>query len=259
MPFDSNGNATVTRNRAVTGQTVQAAQVNVPFDDIQSMLSQVLLRSGVAPMTGPLNMNGFKIAGSPDATAPTDLVTLGQIQYITPIGSVLSFAGSTAPTGWMLCYGQTVSRITYATLFSTIGTSFGVGDGSTTFNLPDCRGRIEAGKNDMGGTDSSRLSFFGALANTIGGVFGAATHVLTWGQMPIHNHGVNDPGHSHGGVQNGTQSTGRSTSLDQPPAVFSYGSTQVSTTGISLQIAGNDEQHNNTQPTIIFNKIIKVQ
>lgn len=259
MPYDSNGNATVTRNRAVTGQTVQADQVNTPFDDVQSMLSQVLLRSGAAPMTGALNMNGFKIAGSPDATAPTDLVTLGQIQYITPIGSVLSFAGSTAPTGWMLCYGQTVSRITYAALFSTIGTSFGVGDGLTTFNLPDCRGRIEAGKDDMGGTDSSRLSFFGSLAKALGGAFGAATHVLTFGQMPRHNHGINDPGHVHGGVQNGTQSTGRSTSIDQPPAVYSRGNTETGFTGISIQDAGNDQAHNNTQPTIIFNKIIKVQ
>lgn len=60
MPYDGNGNASVTRNVAVTGQTVLAEQVNVPFADIQNMLSQVFLRSGVAPMTGPLNSNGFR-------------------------------------------------------------------------------------------------------------------------------------------------------------------------------------------------------
>lgn len=60
MPYDSNGNASVTRNIAVTGQTVLAEQVNVPFADIQAMLGQVVLKSGVAPMTGPLNANGFR-------------------------------------------------------------------------------------------------------------------------------------------------------------------------------------------------------
>lgn len=72
MPYDSNGVATINRQRAVTGQTVQAAQVNTPFDDTQSMLSQVLLRSGVAPMTGPLNMNGNKQTNVGDPEADTD-------------------------------------------------------------------------------------------------------------------------------------------------------------------------------------------
>lgn len=82
MPFDSKGNATVTRDRAVTGQTAAAPQVNVPFDDVQSMLSQVLLRSGVAPMTGPLNMNGFRVTGAGEASSSGDLVTLSQVQAI---------------------------------------------------------------------------------------------------------------------------------------------------------------------------------
>lgn len=257
MPYDSNGVATINRNRAVTGQTVQAAQVNTPFDDVQSMLSQVLLRSGAAPMTGPLNMNGFRIVGSLEAVENNDLVTLSQLRAAMPIGSVINFAGLQAPYGWMLCYGQAISRTQYASLFSVIGAEFGQGDGATTFNIPDCRGRVSAGKDDMGGGNSGRLSVFGIAARLMGGAFGAATHFLTWGQMPKHNHNLNDPGHFHGGVQNGTQSTGRSTATDQPPAVFSYGNTQSAVTGITMGIAGNDEQHNNTQPTIIFNTIIK--
>lgn len=72
MPFDSNGNATIQRNRAVTGQTVEAAQVNVPFDDVQSMLSQVLVKTGVAPMQGSLNMNSFKAVNVGDPTNDGD-------------------------------------------------------------------------------------------------------------------------------------------------------------------------------------------
>lgn len=72
MPYDSNGNASVTRNIAVTGQTVLAEQVNVPFADIQAMLGQVLLKSGVAPMTGPLNANGFRQLNVGDPTTDSD-------------------------------------------------------------------------------------------------------------------------------------------------------------------------------------------
>lgn len=87
-------------------------------------------------------------------------------------GTVLPFAGSVAPTGWLLCYGQAVSRTTYAPLFAVIGTTFGVGDGSTTFNLPDLRGRIMAGKDDMGGTAAGVLTvtLTGTKASTSTGV-----------------------------------------------------------------------------------------
>lgn len=79
IPYDSNGVATVTRQLAVTGQTIEAVQVNVPFADIQSMLSQVLLRSGVAPMTGNLNLNGFKITNLSPATADGNAVEYSQL------------------------------------------------------------------------------------------------------------------------------------------------------------------------------------
>lgn len=79
------------------------------------------------------------------------------IESVKP-GTITSFAGSDAPTGWLLCYGQAVSRATYAALFTAIGTTYGAGDGSTTFVLPDMRGRVPGGKDDMGGTAAGRLS-----------------------------------------------------------------------------------------------------
>jgi microcystin-dependent protein len=75
---------------------------------------------------------------------------------LAPAGVLLPFAGSTAPTGWLLCAGQAISRATYAGLFAVIGTAYGAGDGTTTFNVPDLRGRIPAGKDNMGGYGSKQ-------------------------------------------------------------------------------------------------------
>ena len=83
-----------------------------------------------------------------------------------PTGVVQPFAGSTSPTGWLLCYGQAVSRSTYADLFGAIGTTYGAGDGTTTFNLPDLRGRVVAGEDDMGGTAANRLQVSTTITTT---------------------------------------------------------------------------------------------
>ncbi|MDT9105773.1 phage tail protein, partial [Escherichia coli] len=76
-------------------------------------------------------------------------------------GTVLDFAGTTAPNGWLMCYGQAVSRTTYPNLFAAVGTTFGAGDGATTFNLPDARGRAVIGKDDMGGAAANRVTTAG--------------------------------------------------------------------------------------------------
>lgn len=115
MPIDTNGNATVTRDRAVTGQKVQAAQVNVPFDDIQSMLSQALYRSGVAPMSGNLSAAGYKITGAAAGTADGDYVIYSQLQEATsslgvPTGAVQGFRRTSAPTGWIKENGGTIGN-----------------------------------------------------------------------------------------------------------------------------------------------------
>lgn len=77
-----------------------------------------------------------------------------------PTGVILDYMGqeSTVPGGWLLCYGQTVSRTTYSSLFSVIGTKYGVGDGSTTFALPDLRGRVAIGFDNMGGSAADRVA-----------------------------------------------------------------------------------------------------
>lgn len=87
-------------------------------------------------------------------------------------GVIFPFAGTVAPNGFLLCYGQAVSRTTYAALFATIGTTYGAGDGSTTFNVPDLRGRAIAGKDDMGGASANRLgaTITGTRGSTSNGI-----------------------------------------------------------------------------------------
>jgi microcystin-dependent protein len=174
-----------------------------------------------------------------------------------PAGCVMPYAGATAPDGWLLCHGQAVSRTTYADLFAAIGTAYGAGDGSTTFGLPDLRGRVAAGRDDMGGTDAGRLA--GGVANRtiLGGAGGAATHTLNTGEMPAHSHGVNDPSHAHsyGAGQIPSPFTPRGTNGDGTN-FNNNAATNGAFTGISIQNAGGGAAHNNTQPTLVLNYVI---
>lgn len=157
-----------------------------------------------------------------------------------PAGSVLAYAGSAAPTGWLLAYGQAVSRATYAALFAVLGTTYGAGDGSTTFNLPDLRGRAVAGKDNMGGTSADRLTGLsgGVDGDILGAAGGLETHTLTIAQMPAHTHSL-----SGAITETGSNRVGSG---------GAFGSTTL-TTGST----GGGGAHNNVQPTFILNYIIK--
>lgn len=113
-----------------------------------------------------------------------------------PSGVLIAYGAATAPSGWLLCDGAAVSRTTYADLFAIIGTAFGTGDGSTTFNVPDCRGRYFLGKDDMGGTSANRVT--ATQADNLGQGSGLETHVLTTAEMPAHSHTVGTPIQSGG-------------------------------------------------------------
>jgi len=109
------------------------------------------------------------------------------LPYAIPIGGLLPYVGSSAPnSSFALPFGQAISRTTYATMFSLVGTTFGSGDGSTTFNLPDLRGRGVFGLDNMGGSAAGRITIAGGNydGTVIGGTGGAQNHTLTINEIP---------------------------------------------------------------------------
>lgn len=173
------------------------------------------------------------------------------LRQIMPAGAMLDFGGTSAPAGFLLCDGSEVSRTTYSSLFSAIGTTWGSGDGSTTFNIPDLRGRVSAGQDNMGGTAANRLT--SAISGVDGTTVGASGGDEN---LQEHNHGVTDPGHSHNvdymiAVQSGN-SGGQ--------GWFNDGGTSKATTstptGITIDNEGTGASEN-VQPTAVVLKIIK--
>lgn len=137
--------------------------------------------------------SGVLVAGTPyiglynNADGAVYLHGLGGNAYGVPLGGSIDYWGATSPsTAFALMYGQAISRTAYAALFAILGTTFGAGDGSTTFNIPDLRGRFIAGKDDMGGAAASRLTsgYFGASAATLGATGGSQSHTLSLGELP---------------------------------------------------------------------------
>lgn len=106
-------------------------------------------------------------------------------------GDIKIWPDNTAPTGWLFCGGQAVSRATYANLFALLGTGYGAGDGSTTFNVPDLRGRSVFGRDDMGGAGTAgriTLAGSGITGTTLNFAGGSETVTLTTAQIPSHTH-----------------------------------------------------------------------
>lgn len=286
MPRNGSGTMVIS-NIFVPNTDILSSEVNDNFDDIADEISNSFPRDGQAAMTGVAKfiagtalLPGISFGTDPDTgvyLAGPNQLGFAQggvgvlLDALFPAGIVKAYAGSTAPTMHLLCYGQAVSRTTYAKLFAAIGTAFGIGDGTNTFNVPDLRGRIIAGLDNMGGVAANRLvaPFFDATA--LGNAGGAQSHTLDIGQMPWHGHGVNDPGHGHGVSDPGHgHLVQRLVSISGGGAGYSGGTpTDVFTssaftgigiygnfTGISIQANGGSGAHNNIQPTMALNYII---
>ena len=170
-----------------------------------------------------------------------------------PTGAVLAYAGAAAPTGWLLCNGAAVSRTTYADLFAVTSTTYGVGDGATTFNLPNLLGRTAIGAGTGDAAD--------ATAHALGSKTGTETHALITAELAAHSHTVTDAGHQHDPAIGTAFLTAYGTgSLLLPGAgatAEQSGATSTETTGIVIDNAGSGTAHNNMQPSLTLNWIIK--
>lgn len=139
-----------------------------------------------------------------------------------PIGTVVPYAGASAPAGWLLCYGQNVSRTTYATLFGVLSTTFGSGDGSTTFGLPDLRGRAPFGKDDMGGSAANRVTnaTSGITATNLGAAGGdERLHAHTHTELGLVGGSGAAGGSTFTQVSQNTGTAGAGSSQNMPPAL----------------------------------------
>lgn len=188
-----------------------------------------------------------------------DLSSSTNTIYVPP-GVMQMYAGATAPTGYLLCDGTSYLRADYAALFAVLSTTYGSADG-THFNVPDLRGRIPIGVGTgIGGAAAGTGLPTGGSALTAvarAGWKGAETHVLSTAELAAHAHGISDPGHAHAlildhSVNNDGNYIWRS---DNPDGAA--GATDAAATGISISSAGSGTAHNNIQPVMGVNFIIK--
>jgi microcystin-dependent protein len=212
-----------TNTQTLTNKTLTSPKINENVA-LSATATELNVLDGITASTTELNyVDGVTSA------IQTQLNTLtSSISTAVPAGVITQFAGAAAPAGYLLCDGTAYSRtVTYNTLFDAIGTTYGGGDGSTTFNVPNLKGRVPVG------LDASQ-SEFDALAET----GGAKTHTLTTAEIPSHSH----PGQIvFGGGSGGTG-----------VRIEGIGSSQPNTGS-----TGGGGAHNNLQPYIVVNYIIK--
>jgi microcystin-dependent protein len=227
-------------------------------------------------------LNELSAALNDDPNFSTTVATA--LAALVPSGTVSQTARATAPTGYLLCDGSAISRTTYSSLFDAIGTAYGTGDGSTTFNIPNLKGRVPVGR------DSAQTEF-----DTLGETGGAKTHTLTTAEMPSHTHTQNSHSHTFSATTTGglhthqitlTSSAGVGGASDTPARGAAgtgndpnfrtgtdatgsgYGAAEgqhshsvsgtTSGTTATNQNAGGGGAHNNLQPYVVLNYMIKI-
>jgi microcystin-dependent protein len=238
--FSSGDQVTASKLNDIANQATFTSASATTDDSTLTLASSKLKVKDLGITSTQLAANSVITAKIQDGAVTSAKLDAGAISTLMPTGSVLPYAGSSAPTGYFLCDGSAKSRTTESALFAIIGTTYGAGDGSTTFSLPDLRGRVIAGQDDMGGTSANRLTnqTGGLNGDNLGATGGAETHTLSILEMPAHTHT--------------TPRGGATTARGDSSLEASSGLSSATTSS-----TGGDGGHNNVQPTMILNYIIK--
>jgi len=236
------------------GNKIFSSSINTNFNDVATFLNTTLLDSTNIQNAGIATSNIANSAITTALIADTN-VTLGKLatpvqNALAPSGAIIATGSTSAPTGWLLCNGAAVSRTTYAALFTAIGTNFGYGDNSSTFNLPDFRGRflrmVDGGLGrDPDYASRTAMATGGASGDNVGSIQGAQS------QLVSHTHTATDSGHAHNYYWASASGGGNKPTMTNPSTNDNSGtygpySTESSTASITVSTASNS---NDTRPT----------
>jgi microcystin-dependent protein len=227
---------------ATGGTDTWSSQVNnVSLHDAQHVNG---LASAILQIEAALG-SGSSLPGSLSSLAARLAVQVGADGIIIPPGAASIYFGASAPTGWLFCDGSAVSRTTYAALFTAIGTTWGVGNGTTTFNLPDLRGRIPMGSGSGtrdGESGSGVITGGTALSSRSLGAWGGAESVAL------------------AEANNGPHTHTFTTAADGSGAGSLIGQFYDNTpsTSQTTSSSGSGTPHANVQPFLVVNVIIKI-
>lgn len=281
----------------VTGGTSTAYTVTSysTFDSLANMSGQVVAFSPHATNGATVTLNVDGLGAKPLRSAPSVELPAGVLiqgtpytaiynnsdsawylhnffvnPYSVPIGGMIDYTASTAPnSAFVLPYGQAISRTTYSVYFGLVSTTYGVGDGSTTFNVPDLRGRVVAGKDDMGGSSANRLTDAddGLNGDTLGDTGGGETQTLVTANLPAYTPSgtVSQPtANVSGNPAITAYNTSSSSAVSPGSGIGVYPNTQQGALTITQPTftgaaqGGTSTAFGVVQPTIILNKILRI-
>jgi microcystin-dependent protein len=182
----------------------------------------------------------------PSGQNSSSIAVLGPIgvpSALIPSGCIMQYAGSSAPSGWLVCDGSAVSRTTCANLFAVIGTTYGNGNGTTTFNLPNFSGAVALGV----GSNTEH----GSTSHTLGQTGGEETHILSTSELAAHTHTIT---HTHSDIN----TVPSSAALGSAVAAGSTPSTTGASSAANSGSQGSSVGHNTLPPYLCVNFIVKI-
>jgi microcystin-dependent protein len=237
---DGSGLSNITASALATGtyaNAVSLSNASNQFTGDGSALSNVAATT--AAQASDLGCSGCVM----ESELGFDPATQAELDaQVTPVGAIIAFGGTVAPAGWLFCDGSVVARAGFADLYAVVGDAYGEGDGSTTFHLPDLRGRFARGVDGGVGRDPDAANRVASNnGGNVGDVVGSLQDDAVQGHRhahsdPGHAHGVTDPGHSHnyyGWIWIGPYAAGAG-------ANFGNGPTGSSVTGISINASSTN-------------------